>query len=273
MNRALLLGGLLFAAAAGAQEEPSFRRHELALFPFTPQVDAKFTEHRGSALGYRYRLREQVAFELFGQLNWHHAETQFSQDIRENVSQRVITPSSAHQAWMLAAGATVTPLDGDLLVAGRTWRLSGSMSAGGGLAETELTVGTDGEGRAIDLSAGRMPLGYVAVGVRAQPRERISVQLELRRHLLFMKVQTLNGCTGDDLRHADRVIRSTGSVSVSGYSYSSKACNDWLYGLDNPEAVPLAAAFLPAPDSRFPSGPSSDLLNTTHVHAGISVLF
>ena len=222
-------------------------RVELTLYPAAVQVNGKFTQHVGGAMGVTYHLHENFALMAMGLWNYFNDESPFSNELNEKASVSAHAATSLLLVGGAMAGVEVTPFygkvafgDGNLV----QFSLVVNGAAGAGATRHQLRP-TNAAGPATHGFTGWRFMAEVGGGLRAKLAEHFSLRLELRDILYSATVSTVNGCSAADLS-------GTGAVSPG--------CS-----LPAPNDVPLALALV--------RNPSSDVLNNLGLYFGASVDF
>jgi outer membrane beta-barrel protein len=246
-------------------------RHEFALYPIAAQVNGKFTEHLGTAIGYTYHLNENFGFQLVPQYNWHAASSGFSQELVDKVSQEPVAATSLLLQWALQAGVEVAPLYGKFALGQSTLvHFSFIVSGGAGIVSTshQLKPGNAG-GPATFGDTGIRPAGSLGGGFRVQLGNRFAIRLELRDLVYSARVTRVNGCSASDLAAMSAQLDQGQSVTSATVS---SGCDVRRFDGVDPRThynrnsdVPLALSLV--------SAPSSDVINNLGFYAGLSFVY
>jgi outer membrane beta-barrel protein len=234
-----------------SRRERAEGKHELSLLG-TVQVNGKFTQHAGVGLEYGYHLRE--AFALTGGGTWfaQAANNSFSEtELLEKIQLQSNSGSLLLLNWEAHAGVELSPIYGKFAffnygVVQFGFYLGTSLGVGG--TSLQLT-GDSGAGGRTFGSTGLKPVAVVNAGFRMFFSERIAVRAEIRDTVFSGSVDSIAGCTVDDLEKGD----DKKGIECSGGTI--------------------------APDAPFNSAlailrqPSSDVLNNVAFTAALSVLF
>lgn len=246
-------------------------KHELALYPVATQVNGKFTEHVGTALSYTYHLQENFAVQLLPQYNWYAADSAFSRELIDKVSQEPIAATSLLLEWAVQGGVEVAPLYGKFAVGDRGLvHFSLIVNAGAGVGSTrhQLKPG-NASGPATFGDTGLRLVGSVGGGFRVQLGDRFAVRLELRDLVYSARVTRVNGCSAADLSAMLEKLDQGQSPSSAGVG---SGCNvrrfegsDSRSNYNRSNDIPLALNLV--------NTPSSDVLNNLGLYAGFSFAF
>ncbi len=249
----LLLSGNAWAQSPAPAELTTKGRHELAFYPLLAQLNAQSVSQLGASVGYRYHVAEGFALQLTPLFHWQRSLSAEEKDLalfaREGVS-RVVLQSGA------TLGFELTPLRGDLSIAGKPGFLALVVSAGAGIGSTGLRAFsgacTGPECREREYDLGLRPLFQVGLGVLLFLGDRFAVRLEVRDHLFSERVDELQGCTVTDAPALE-----------SGAAPANARCERG--SLTPSERQALAAALRSSQQGGFG--------NLLSAHLGFSVLF
>jgi outer membrane beta-barrel protein len=265
-----------------------YGRAEAVVYPVTPQINGKFTEHFGTAAMIVYHFQENFAFQVSGLYNWYSSESDFNQELINKVREQAQAATSLLLVWGGVAGVEVAPLYGKFAYyEGRLGHFSIVLNAGAGLADTRLQLRASNDaGPSTFGDAGTKFMGSVGGGFRVSLGERFTLRLEVRDLVYTARVDSVNGCSAADLNALYSDIKSgdpsgqrfnsvsvsagcnikpfTGSVGQnSGSCSGSPGSSGWCY--NHASDVPLAYNLV--------SSPSSDVLNNVSFYAGLSFVF
>jgi hypothetical protein len=195
----LLLSGSAWAQTPAPAELTTKGRHELVFYPLLAQLNAESVSQLGASIGYRYHAAEGFALQLTPLFHWQRSLSAEEKDLalftREGVS-RVVLQSGA------TLGFELTPLRGDLSVAGKPGFLALVVSAGAGIGSAGVRsfsgACTGSECREREYDLGIRPLFQVGLGVQLFLGDRFALRLEVRDHLFSERVDELKGCTVTD---------------------------------------------------------------------------
>lgn len=246
-------------------------KHELSLYPLATQVNGKYTEHVGTALSYTYHLQENFALQLLPQYNWYTADSAFSRELIDKVSQEPVAATSLLLEWAIQGGVEVAPLYGKFAVgdAGLV-HFSLIVNAGAGIGSTRHQLKpANASGPSTFGDTGLRLVGSVGGGFRVQLGDRFAIRLELRDLLYSARVTRVNGCSAADLSAMlDKVDQgqSVSSASVgSGCDVRRFDGIDRKSNYNRSNDIPLALNLV--------GTPSADVLNNLGLYAGLSFLF
>ena len=246
-------------------------RHELALYPVVPQLNGRFTQHGGTALGYTFHLQENFGLQLSPIYNWVAHDSSFNRELSNGVAQAGQAPSSLLLRYGGQLGVELAPVYGKfVLYEGLLARFQFVINAGAGVASTqhELKPNSASSGPTYGDTGYRF-LGALGGGFRIQIADRFTLRLEARDLIYSARVDRVNGCNQADLtalvdqRGVDgnlRAVSVTKSCRVSAFEGTS-ARTGYERGNDLVNAKKLT-------DER-----ASDVLNNFGLYAGFGVVF
>ena len=246
------------------KKDYSDRGHaELTLYPAAVQVNGKFTQHLGAALGFTYHLHENFAVMAMGMWNYVNAESSFNTELSNKVNVEAASASSLLMSGGALVGVEVTPFYGKFaLFQNRLVHFSIVLNGGAGAGSTRHQLKpSNAAGPATYGDTGWRFMAEVGGGFRVKFADWFSVRLEMRDVLYSATVSQVNGCNRADL--AAMNLASNGGMNNANVS---AGCNDsrfrdpdGTYSTD----VPLANALV--------RNPSSDVLNNLGFYAGVSL--
>jgi outer membrane beta-barrel protein len=251
-------------------------KFEVVGYPGAVQVNGKFTQHYGSALGFVYHLHENFGVQVSGQYNWYASESAFNGELIDKVRQEAQAATSLLLVGGALAGVEVTPLYGKFAWYEDTlahFSLVINGGAGMGWTRHQLKPASATTGDASFGDTGSKFMGSLGAGFRLQLNSRVAVRLEVRDLVYTARTDKVNGCDGTDLDVMDRTLRAGGTFIKDGspaINVSASCKLDTFSGTDNAgrqrsEDVPLAKNLV--------INPSSDVLNNVGMYLGISFLF
>ncbi len=223
------------------------------------QVNGKFTDQIGTGVDWLYHLREAFAFGLGGTWYEYRADSAFTEDeLVTKAKQQPYTASALLMNWEAHAGFELSPIYGKF-----AWFNSGVVQFGLyvgsalGLASTEVELRpadpNTGRGRTFG-DTGFKPVGLFDVGYRMFFSEHWALRAEIRDTLFSSDVQTINGCTANDLQ----------AMTSGDTSHIAATCNQNAF-LDKQADGNTAHDLL--------KDPSSDVLNDFAFNLALSFLF
>lgn len=246
-------------------------RHELVLYPAAIQSNSKFTQHAGSAVSYIYHLHENFGLQVTPQYNWLASESSFNQELIDKVREEAQAATSLLLVWGVTGGVEVTPIYGKFaFYEGTLAHYTVVLNGGAGVGSTRHQLKpTNQAGPATYGETGMKFLGSVGGGFRVLLGERFALRLEVRDLVYTARVDSVNGCNGDDLQALNQKVhdgRSVTEASVSGGCKVEKFDgNDPKTGQNRSNDVPLANGLV--------KDLSSDVLNNLGFYAGLAILF
>ncbi len=246
-------------------------KHEIVLYPAWVQLNGKFTQHVGTALSYVYHLQENFGIQLTPLYNWVATESGFNRELVDKVRVEAQAATSLLFKWGAVAGVEATPLYGKFaFYEGNLAHFAFVVNAGAGIGSTlhQLKPETDTADNAAATygDTGFKFTGSIGLGGRVQLGDRFAIRLEVRDLVYTARVDTINGCSTDDMTRLRAALQAqpgrTNFDSVMLGEGSTCAKDKFN---NHAGDIPLAL--------RIVSEPSSDVLNNVGFYAGFSVLF
>lgn len=254
-------------------------RHEFTLYPAVPQVNGRFTQHAGSALGYTYHLQENFALQLTGQYNWYSNESDFNLELIDKVREQAQAASALLLRWGAQAGVEVTPLYGKFaFYDNHLLQFSLVLNGGAGVGATRVLIRpdvnnqVDGQTTLVPArfgDTGQKFVGSVGGGFRVQFGDSLALRLEVRDVVYTARVDRVDGCSLQDfglLEEARGAGQDFAGLPLSGACQSQK-----FDGVDPKTNKNYREDIILGKD--LVGNPSSDVLNTVGFYAGFSYLF
>ncbi len=245
---------------------------EVTLYPVALQANGKFTQYFGTAASFVWHFHENFGFQLSGQFNWVSVESGFNAELIEKAQVEAESATSLLWVWGALGGVEVTPLYGKFAwfensLAHFSFVLNGGLGVGG--TRHQLKPSNKATGGATYGNTGLKFLAQLGGGFRLQLGDRFALRLEIRDVVYTARVDSVNGCSRDDMRtlfNASNMgtLTTPGSVNVTG------GCNvesffDSKTNQRKPDDIKYANDLV--------SGAASDVLNNLGFYAGFSVLF
>jgi outer membrane beta-barrel protein len=243
-------------------------RFEVTLFPFTAQVNGKFTSHIGLAAMLAYHLQENIALQITPFWNYIASESSFNEEL-VNKGRLQAQAATALATYLGATGGVeVTPIYGKFAFYKETlahFSLVLNAGIGAGLTRVEIIppVSCDPadpnctNSPAAYGETGLKFMGSVGGGFRIYLGEKITLRLEVRDIIYTAQVNTINGCDAGDISN----LKGGGSPNNS--SCNSNAFNNPPNLRNNQLAIALSML----------QQSSSDVLNNITFFAGVSWIF
>jgi outer membrane beta-barrel protein len=247
-------------------------KQEIALYPAVAQVNGKFTQHFGSALSYTYHVHENFGFQVMPIFNWSNTESGFNQELVNKVREEAQAATSLLLNWGATAGVDVAPIYGkfawyDSTMAHYSLVLTGG--AGYGSTRHELKPVNDA-GPATFGDTGNRFIGQLGAGFRVLLGDRFAIRAEVRDIVYTAQIDTVNGCTKDDLTAMSAATRSDQGPNAAASANVSSGCRVSSFtgtngGYERRNDVPLALNLV--------NVATSDVLNLVSFYGGVSFLF
>ena len=222
-------------------------KHEIMLYPVVAQVNGKFTQHFGTALGYVYHLQENFGLQFTPLYNWFNDESAFNGELINKVRLTAQAATSLLLTWGALAGVEVTPIYGKFaFYEDNLAHFSVVLNGGAGFGTTRLQLkDANDAGPATFGDTGVRFLGSVGAGFRVQLGDRFALRLEVRDLVYTARVDSVNGCNVEDLGAMDMAIRENRAAVPS--PGSAPAAGSEFEGEDNghkrSQNVPLASTW------------------------------
>ncbi len=249
-------------------------KHELTLYPALAQLNGKFSQHFGSALGYTYHLHENFGLQFMPLFNWANAQSPFNAELIEKARLTAEPATSLLLNYGALAGVEVTPIYGKFAWYDDTLaQFSLILTGGAGYGTTRLQLkDANKAGPATFGDAGGRFLGSVGAGFRVQLGDRFAIRMEVRDVVYTARVDSVNGCNVGDLTWLEGEYRkdsafdpaARGAGKVSGGCQLEKFSGE-SNGYKRSSDIPLAYDMV--------REPTSDVLNLVSFYGGISFLF
>lgn len=237
--------------------------HEVVLYPGIVQLNTKFTSHVGFGGQYVYHLHENFALQAMGQYFYVNQQVGFADELVGTAQLSPQAATSLTLQWAATGGFEVTPIYGKFsFYEGAIGHFSVVLTGGAGIGGTRVQL-TGADDRAFGQTGNKF-VGQVGAGFRVRINDTFLVRLEFRDLVYTATVDTINGCTREDLAQLD-----AGSGSVSGSCQSDKF-------LGRPSGGGGTTSHLNAQGNLAKTlldDMSSDVLNNLGVYGGISYSF
>jgi outer membrane beta-barrel protein len=243
-------------------------RFEAVLYPFSAQVNGKFTEHIGLAAMLAYHIQENIAVQITPFYNYVASESSFNEELvnKGRLQAQAATALSTYLGG--TAGVEVTPIYGKFAFYKETlghFSLVLNAGVGAGLTRVEIIppVSCDPadpnctNSPAAYGETGLKFMGSVGGGFRVYLGEQITLRIEVRDLVYTAQVNSINGCDAGDITNLKM-----------GGSPNNSSCN--VNAFNNPPGLyqnQLAIALSMLQQS------SSDVLNNVMVYLGVSWIF
>ncbi|MFL5321485.1 MAG: outer membrane beta-barrel domain-containing protein [Myxococcaceae bacterium] len=244
---------------------------EIVLYPAWVQVNGKFTNHAGTALTYLYHLQENFALTVNPLYNWYNSESGFNQELIDKARVEAQAATSLLLNYGATAGVEVTPLYGKFaFYEGSLAHFSFILNGGAGIGSTrhQLKPFSETSGPATYGDTGFKFLGQVGGGFRVQFGSRFALRLEVRDLVYTARVDSVNGCSLDDLQTIKAKTDAGGNQQSLGTLNLSKGCKFGNFGKNGSDLrsdVNLARNLV--------ATPSSDVLNNVGFYLGAGFIF
>jgi outer membrane beta-barrel protein len=245
-------------------------KHEVTLYPALAQLNGKFTQHFGTALGYTYHLHENFGLQFTPLFNWSSQQSGFNAELIEKAQLTAEPATSLLLNYGALAGVEVTPIYGKFAWYDSTLgQFSLILTGGAGYGTTRLQLKeANTAGAATFGDAGGRFLGSVGAGFRVQLGERFAIRMEVRDIVYTARVDRVNGCNRDDLsglRDAFNHKTPLSNVAVSAGCRSSEFEGNLKDGYPRGNDLSLAYSMV--------ENTTSDVLNLVSFFGGVSFLF
>jgi outer membrane beta-barrel protein len=235
-------------------------RFEVTLYPGALQLNSKFTNADGVAIGVDYALQENFALQILGLYNYVGSWTPLTGELNDNKSRPEAADELLLQAG-LVGGFEVAPIYGKFAFYNGTlaqFRFVLNAGAGVGLTQVQLSGSTEASPTSTTTygSTGLRFLGNLGVGFRILLGERFALRLEIRDLLYTARVDSINGCSNADL------------TAISMQETPSSGCNAAPFTGNSAQAQ--KALYIA---QKLVEDNSSDVVNNIIFFAGLSYLF
>jgi outer membrane beta-barrel protein len=181
-------------------------RFELTFYPFTYQINSRWTRHLGQGMAAAYHLSETFALQgVFGLNELPYVsvseETDLMTELREKARLQPDSANSVITQWYGMAAFEMAPIYGKIAFYEEAMMQFGLfLTVGAGVVGTKLQVTPRGDGEApVFASAGLRGGGLVGGGFRVHLPGRWMLRVEVRDLVYSARIDTLNGCTQEDL--------------------------------------------------------------------------
>jgi outer membrane beta-barrel protein len=242
-------------------------RFEVTVYPGAIQLNSKFTNSDGIALGVEYALQENFALQAMGFYNYVGSWTPLTGELNDNHAR----PLAADQLMLVGgavAGFEVAPIYGKFAFYNGTlaqFRFVLNAGAGVGFSQVQLSGTTEAEPTNTTTygSTGLRFLGNLGVGFRILLGERFALRLEIRDLLYTARVDSIDGCNAQDLNNSSIVPGKTLAPS--------SGCDAAVFGTNGKQTQQQASSLFVA--KNLVADNSSDVVNNIIFFAGLSYLF
>jgi len=252
-------------------------KREVSLFPAVAQVNGKFSNHVGAALGFTWHLQENFGLMAMGLFNYVNVQSGFNNELIDKTRQEAQAATSQLLVGGAFAGVEVTPFYGKFVFYDSYlvhFAVVLSAGAGAGNTRVQLKPANDA-GPATYGDTGWRFLAEIGGGFRVQFLKWITLRLELRDLVYAATVSQVAGCNLTDLTamdEEDRAGRPVTGANVSGSCNVDRfdgfeTWNDEDMGNDYKRSRDLALARNLVKDQ------SSDVLNNLGFYLGVSFVF
>jgi outer membrane beta-barrel protein len=253
---------------------------EVTIYPAAVQLNGKFTQHLGAALGFTWHLQENFALTAMGIYNYVSSESAFQGELIDKVSAESQAASSLLLVGGAIAGVEVTPFYGKFVFYDSYlvhFALVLSAGAGAGATRHQLKPKND-----CTLSTAAMCvedptfgdtgwrfLAEIGGGFRVQFLKWLTFRLELRDLVYTARVDHVDGCDVNDLKAMDQQVRAGKMPSTATVGPS---CGVTKYDGVNPDTMRKNSDDVTLAYNLVKT-PSSDVLNNLGLYVGLSVDF
>jgi outer membrane beta-barrel protein len=243
-------------------------RFEATLYPFTGQVNGKFTQHFGLAAMLAWHVQENIALQITPYYNYLAQESSFDDELINKGRLQAQAATALCTYLGATGGIEVTPIYGKFAFYKETLvHFSVVLNAGVGAGLTRLELIAPVSCNQGDLMCTNSPaaygdtglkfLGSVGGGFRVYLGQQVALRLEVRDIVYTAEVSTINGCDLTDV-----------TILQKGMGTPSAGCNSNAFnsppGL-RPNQIAVSESLL--------SQSSSDVLNNVLIFAGVSWIF
>jgi len=230
--------------------------HELVLYPGIVQLNTKFTQHVGFGGQYVYHLHENFALQAMAQYFYVNQQVGFADELITTARAQAQSATSLTLQWAATGGFEVTPIYGKFaFYEGAIGHFSVVLSGGAGIGGTRIQL--TGQDDRIFGDTGTKFLGQVGAGFRVRINDSFLVRLEFRDLVYTATVDTINGCSREDMASLEAKSGSyAGSCQASTFRAPDGSLN---------QSGRLAKDML--------DDMSSDVLNNLGVYGGVSYSF
>jgi outer membrane beta-barrel protein len=243
-------------------------RFEVTVYPGALQLNSKFVNADGVALGVDYAVQENFALQVLALYNYIGSWTPLTGELYDNHAR----PEAADQLLLqggFLGGFEVAPIYGKFAFYNGTlaqFRFVLNAGAGVGFTQVQLSGSTEGApGNATTYaSTGARFLGNLGVGFRVLLGERFALRLEIRDLLYTARVDSIDGCNAQDLNES--------TIVVPGGPAPSSGCNKSVFeGANGAQTTQQKTELFVA--QKLVGDNSSDVVNNIIFFAGLSYLF
>lgn len=236
--------------------------------PLSAQVNGLFVDHLGTSGQVSVVLAPHFRVFVAATWNWHAGESRLSKELTAKMRVENFridrTDSSSLLVSLGAVGGTEFVLSRgsierfhfphrfELSLAGFAGALSTRAQLKPESARTDGSISPPTFG-----DTGWRPTIGAGAGVRFEFLERFSVRVDLRESFFSSRVQTVNGCSVDDMRAMDNALRAgrpvTSATLASGCRVDAFDGTDPDTGLKRSNDVPLALGLVRNPSVEWVS--------------------
>ncbi len=252
-------------------------RREVLVFPAVAQVNGKFSNHLGAALGFTWHLQENFGLTAMGLFNYVNVQSGFNNELINKTRQEAQAATSQLLVGGAFAGVEVTPFYGKFVFYDSYLvHFAVVLTAGAGAGNTRVQLKPDNDaGPATYGDTGWRFLAEIGGGFRVQFLKWITLRLELRDLVYAATVSAIAGCNGTDLEAmdaADRGGRPVTDANVSGSCNVSRFDGFETWNDDDPSNDYKRSRDL-ALAKNLVKDKSSDVLNNLGFYLGVSFVF
>lgn len=266
--RLVLLFAALFAGSAFASDPESTPpvgpwRVEVSVTPVAPQVNGLFVEHLGTSAQVAVVVAPHFRVFVSGTWNWRAGQSVFLTELLEKSRVEAQSRSRLLVSGALHAGTEFVLSRGSFAPLHVPHRFEVSLVGFAGALSTKTglkpeSARTDGSiSPATTGDTGWRPTIGAGIGVRFEFFERFSLRVDLRESFFSSRIQTVNGCTGEDLRAMDNVLRAgrpvTSATLTSGCRVATFDGTAPETDLKRSNDVPLALGLVRNPSVEWAS--------------------
>lgn len=257
-------------------------KREVILFPAAIQINGKFTQHYGTALGFVWHINENFGFQVMGQYNWVNIESAFNTELVDKIGAQAEAASALLWTWGVVGGVEVAPVYGKFALFDETLaHFSIVLNAGAGVTGTRAQLKPQNQRTPMSLceqfpetcaptygDTGIRFMGQLGGGFRVQLGKRFSFRMEVRDLVYTARVDSVNGCNSADMtaiQTKDRGGQPAGSAAVSS------GCRTETFEGTTSGGYPRSRDITPAVN--LVKNPTSDVLNNIGFYMGAGFIF
>jgi len=230
--------------------------HEVVLYPGIVQLNTKFTQHVGFGGQYVYHLHENFALQAMAQYFYVNQQVAFADELISTARAQAQAATNLTLQWAATGGFEVTPIYGKFsFYEGAIGHFSVVLSGGAGIGGTRIQL--TGQDDRIFGDTGNKFVGQVGAGFRVRINDSFLVRLEFRDLVYTATVDSINGCSREDMANLEA---KSGSYGGGCKAESFRAADGSLN-----QSGRLAKDML--------DDMSSDVLNNLGVYGGVSYSF